>query len=106
MRSQPATEIRGTVRWPIFFGVPVAVLGILITFTLPHGLGGIKRLFGLTLEPYVIFFTPALIGAIGIVLYKCLPKQSIIPLGIVGWIVGISLICRYFWFGPGAFGHH
>ena len=93
-------------RWSIFFGIPVALLAILLVSTLHHGLNQIPKIVGEAAAPYVVFFTPVIIGIVGMVLYEHFPKRLVIPLGIVGWIVGLSLIFWYFWFGPGAFGHH
>lgn len=87
-------------------GVPVAVLGIILVTTLPHGTNGIAATFGQDAEPYIIYFTPAGIGLIGYILYKTLPAKVIVPCGVIGWIVGLSLIYWYYWFGPGSFGHH
>jgi len=69
---------------------------------LHHGLRGIESTFGQNAAPYVVFFTPVVIGVGGMVLYDYFPKRLVIPCGIFGWIVGMSLIYWYFWFGPGA----
>jgi hypothetical protein len=107
MNKQHPPSIGPSGRWLIFFGIPMAILGILLTFTMRHGLDkGLVHAFGETALPYVIFFTPVVIGIGGMVLYEHFPKRLVIPFGIVGWIVGLSLIFWYFWFGPGAFGHH
>ncbi len=74
---------------------------MLMAFTLRHGLGGIADTFGQNAEPYVIFFTPVVIGIGGMVLYDHFPKRLIIPLGIIGWIIGLSVFYWYFWFGSG-----
>jgi hypothetical protein len=107
MNKKNPNGIGPSGRWSIFFGIPVTILGILLNVTLPHGLEpGLANAVGETALPYVVFFTPVVIGVVGIVLYQYLPKRLVIPLGIVGWIVGLSLIYWYFWFGPGSFGHH
>jgi hypothetical protein len=93
-------------RWLIFSGIPVATLAVLLVSTLHHGLNQIPKIVGETSAPYVVFFTPVVIGIGGMVLYEHFPKRLVIPLGIAGWIIGLSLIYWYFWFGPGAFGHH
>jgi hypothetical protein len=92
--------------WIIFLGVAVAILGVLLTATLRHGLRQLPRIVGETSAPYIVFFTPVVIGALVYAVYQYLPKRAAIPLGIVGWVLGLSLIYHYFWFGPGAFGHH
>src|SRR5258706_5554314 len=94
-------------RWFIFFGIPVAILGVLLVTTLPHGLEpGLANAVGEKALPYVLFFTPVAVGIAALVLYKYVPKRLVIRLGIVGWIVGLLLIYWYFWFGPGAFAYH
>jgi len=94
-------------RWLIFAGIPTAILAILLVSTLHHGLNkSLVQAVGEKALPYVIVFTPVAIGIIGMVLYDYCPKRLLIPLGIFGWVVGLSLIYWYFWFGPGAFGHH
>jgi hypothetical protein len=71
----------------------------------PHGVNGLASAVGEKALPYVIFFTPVIIGICGRVLYGYLPKRLVIPLGVTGWVIGLSLIYWYFWFGPGGPGH-
>jgi len=93
-------------RWLIFSGLPVAILSLLLTSTLRQGIEpGLPKLVGEKALPYVLFFAPVTIGLLGFVLYKNIPTWIIVPIGIVGWVVGLTLICWYFWIGPGAFGH-
>jgi hypothetical protein len=104
MKSNDPQGVGPLGRWPIFFGVPMAILGLLLVTTMRKGFRATA--FGQDAEPYIIFFTPIIVGLLGYSLYKLLPRRLIIPLGIVGWAIGLSLIYWYFWFGPGAFGHH
>jgi hypothetical protein len=90
-------------RWLIFCGVPLAIVALLLVSTVHHGVNGLADTVGEKALPYVIFFTPVAIGIVGWMLYEYLPKRLIIPLGILGWIVGLSLLYWYFWFGPAAF---
>jgi hypothetical protein len=106
MNEKPPSGIGPSGRWLIFFGVPVAILGVLLTSTLHHGLNQIPKIVGEKSAPYFVFFTPVAVGVVGMVLYQYLPKRMHIPLGITGWIIGLSLIYWYFWFGPGAFRYH
>ncbi|MGB8371204.1 MAG: hypothetical protein WCF71_18135 [Verrucomicrobiia bacterium] len=89
----------------IFGGIPVAILAVLLVSTLHHGLNQIPEIVGEKAEPYVIFFTPVLLIFGGSALRKYFPQRLVIPFGIIGWVVGLSLIYWYFWFGPGASGH-
>ena len=94
-------------RWLIFAGIPTAILAVLLVSTLHHGLvKSLAQAVGEKALPYVLFFTPVVIGIGGMVIYEYFPKRLIVPFGIAGWIIGLSLIYWYFWFGPGAFGHH
>lgn len=99
-------RIGASGRWLIFSGLPVAILGVLLTSLFRHGLDrGLVKLVGEKALPYVLFFTPVTIGLLGFILYKYLPKRILAPCGMVGWVVGLTLIYWYFWAGPGAFGH-
>lgn len=93
-------------QWLIFLGTAVAVLGIVLVCTLHHGLNELPKIFGEKVAPYIVFFTPALLGFCSLVLFERCPKRLVVPIGVTGWVIGISLIYWYFWFGPGAFGHH
>jgi hypothetical protein len=89
-------------RWLIFAGIPLSVIAILFTTTERS----LDRIVGHAAEPYVLFFVPAAIAITGMVFYDYFPKRLIIPIGIIGWIMGLSIMYWYSWFGPGAFGHH
>ena len=107
MSDKHPDKIGPSGRWLIFFGVPVAGLAILVVSTLRHGLEpGLADAVGEKALPYVVFFTPVAIGAVGMVLYEYFPKRLVIPAGVAGWIVGLSLLYWYFWFGPASWGHH
>jgi hypothetical protein len=90
----------------IFGGIPVTILAVLLVSTLHHRLNQIPKIVGESAAPYVVFFTPVVIIFGSILLHEHLPKRLVIPLGITGWILGLSLIYWYFWFGPGSFGHN
>jgi hypothetical protein len=91
----------------ILGGVPVAITSILLASTLRHGLEpGLANAVGEKALPYFVFFTPVVIGLGSITLEKYYPKQLAIFFGIAGWVTGLSVLYWYFWFGPGAFGHH
>jgi hypothetical protein len=87
-------------RWAIFSGVLMfAVVLLLIIF--PKDLP-FERKFGTTASAYITLAIVLTIGAISMMLYYCVPRRMIIPIGIAGWILTFSLTCWYFWFGPGA----
>ena len=90
--------------WLIFAGIPLAICAILLTSTMTDdgGIRGVNEKF----LPYVIAGVPAAIVISAMVLYDHFPKRLIFPLGIIGWVVNFSVLFWYFWFGPGALGHH
>jgi hypothetical protein len=106
MSAKPPDKIGRAGRWLIFAGIPTAVVAVLVVSTLHHGLNQIPQFVGEKAAPYIVFFTPVVIGFGGMFLYEHFPKRLVIPCGLVGWVIGFSLIYWYFWFGPGAFGHH
>lgn len=86
-------------RWLIFAGVPIAIIAVLLAFTLR---GGSIRGVSEKALPYVVFFVPAAIIVGCRELYHRVPKRLIIPFGIIGWIIAVVLMCWFCWFGPGA----
>ena len=107
MNKKPSNGVKASGRWLIFSGIPVAFLAILVVSTLRNGLEpGLANAVGEKALPYVLFFTPVIIGFGSMALYEHFPKRLVLPLGITGWAVGLSLMYWYFWFGPGSFGKH
>jgi len=90
-------------RWLIFGGIPAAMVSLLFVIFAPHG--QIEHAVGETALPYVLFFTPVAVVIVAMILYPRFPKSLVIPCGIAGWAIHAALLCWYFWFGPGAFGH-
>jgi hypothetical protein len=105
MNENHPNQLGNTGRWLICSGIPVAILAILLVSLLPHGLNGIPKVFGETVAPYVVFFTPVVIGFSSTALLEYVPKRLAFRLGVLGWVTGLILIYWYFWFGPGAFHH-
>jgi len=91
-------------RWLIFAGIPTAIVAVLFVFAEPHHT--LEHAVGEKAFPYLLFFVPAAIVIACMVLYDHFPKQLVIPLGIIGWIVNFSVLCWFFWFGSGAIGRH
>jgi hypothetical protein len=92
-------------RWLMFGGIPVAILGVLLTLTESHGIDGLAHNVGEKALPNVLVYVPLAIVLGGWVLYKYFPKRLVIPFGMARWIIGFSLIYWHYWFGPGSFGH-
>jgi hypothetical protein len=84
--------------------MPWAIVSLLFVFFGAHGkLQHFERLMGTTSYAYVYFSVVSLIFLSFWVMYDEFPRRWIIRCGIVGWIVGFSFLCWFFWFGPGAF---
>ncbi|MEI6194986.1 MAG: hypothetical protein WCS42_11730 [Verrucomicrobiota bacterium] len=90
-------------RWLIFAGMPMAVWAVFFAISEPHH--ALEHAVGAKVFPFVLAGVPAAAMIGGMVLYGHFPKKLVIPLGIVGWIISVSVLCWFFWFGPGAFGH-
>jgi hypothetical protein len=81
----------------LFSGIPA------IGFIVLMGRGeAIAHFVGEKAYPYVFFGTFIPLALVGMILYNCVPKRWVIPLGIAGWITSFSLAYWYFWFGPSA----
>src|SRR5690349_2782447 len=90
-----------TGRWLIFAGFPFSFCAVLLACTLRDGnIRGVSESF----LPYVVAGVPSTIMIGGMFLYGYVPKWLVLPLGIGGWVVSASVLCWFFWFGPGAFG--
>jgi hypothetical protein len=90
-------------RWLIFAGFPFSFCAILLALTLRDGhIRGVSENF----LPYVVAGVPSTLMIGGMVLYGYISKRLAVPLGIVGWVISVSVLCWFFWFGPGSFGYH
>jgi hypothetical protein len=89
-------------RWLLFAGFPFSFCAVLLACTLRHGdIRGVSEPF----LPYVVAGVPSVIMIAGMVVYGFVPQRLVIPLGLLGWTICVSVLCWFFWFGPGAFGH-
>jgi len=77
----------------IFGGVPTLCLAAFMFKgeTVAHAVG--ERAF-----PYVFFAVLAAYILGGYILYQCVPKRLVIPLGIAGWLTALSLVLWLFVF--------
>ena len=87
--------------WLIFLGVPW-LAGAILTCTWRL----LLHIVGEQALPYILFFAPVSVGIVCMILYNYLPRQLMILIGVVAWMLTFSLLYWYFWFGPGAIGHH
>jgi hypothetical protein len=85
--------------WLIFSGLPIAVLAVLFVLT---ARGGNIRGVSEKALPWVLVFVPLAVIAGCRELYHHLHRRLVLPIGIVGWLIAASLLCWFFWFGPGA----
>lgn len=82
--------------WLTFAGVPMAIIAVLMAFTMRDGdIRGVSE----RALPYVLAFVPVAIVIGSRELYKQIPKRLVIPLGVFGWIIHFVILS---WI----FGHH
>src|SRR5579883_2175325 len=85
-------------------GVTFCLLGILLKCGLPHGIEpDLSRKVGEQALPYVVFFTPVVLGLLTIICLKKIPQRFAFWSGVIGWVLGLILVYTYFWVGPGAY---
>jgi hypothetical protein len=101
MNSKYPHSVSPTGRWLFFLGVPW-LFGAVLTCTWRP----LLHIIGEKILPYFLFFAPVAVLVVCMVLYDRLPQRLIISAGIVCWILAFLLLFWYFWFGPGAIGHH
>ncbi|HXR03560.1 MAG TPA: hypothetical protein VN836_02500 [Verrucomicrobiae bacterium] len=89
-------------RFMIFSGVPG--FGVAIVLTCAYD--PMEHLVGQDASPYVMVGIIITLYVVSMFLSNYLPKRFVIPVGIVGWALMLSLLYWYYCFGPGAFGHH
>jgi len=97
MMNENPSSIGPAGRWMIFAGAPSIAMAVVTCAqdSLNDAVG--QRAF-----PYVGVGIVATSFVLSMVVYHRIPKRLIIPIGIVGWLLTFSLVCWYFWFGPGA----
>lgn len=101
MREKRSKIIGPAGYWMIFAGVPIAIMAIMLASTLRDGnIRGVSE----GALPYVILFVPLAIIVGCHELYRHVPQRLVIPIGIVGWVISVSVMCWFCWFGPGAIG--
>jgi hypothetical protein len=103
MAHRKPFEISPVGRWIIFAGIPLSVWAIFFVTTEPHH--ALEQAVGEKIFPYILAGVPATLMIGGMVLFNRFPKNLVVPFGIIGWIIHVTALCWFFWFGPGAFGH-
>ncbi len=83
-------------RLRIYLGFPFFVMALLTSL-----LGQLPRLVGEKYFVYVALGIVLAITAVSLFLYDRIPKRFIVPIGIVGWMLTLSLIIWFFFFEPG-----
>ena len=105
MTNQHSNRIGRPGYWLLFSGIPFAIGAILFVFVELHHIIP-ERLRNQNMSIYIFFFTPVVIVLGFRILYQVFPKKMIIPCGVLGWMIGLCTLYWFFWFGPGAWGHH
>jgi hypothetical protein len=102
MKEKPSYAIGEAGRRAIYAGIPVLPLAVLGCALSTSFEASVVRMVGETGLPYFIYGTAIVVAVLGMVLYNFLPKRLIVPLGVAAWIVALSLLYWWFWFGRGA----
>ena len=85
-------------RWMVFAGAPMFVVALLMC---RQGLP-LENIIGKNKAAYATLGIVLVIFAVSMYLYGRIPRRLTTLIGIVGWLLTITLSCWYFWFGPGA----
>jgi hypothetical protein len=86
-------------RWYIFAGLPLAISAIFFAISESHH--ALERAVGGKVYLYFLIGVPAIVVIGGMAVYSHVPQRLVVPLGIIGWIIHISVLGWFFWFGPG-----
>jgi hypothetical protein len=84
-------------RWFIFAGLPLAMWAVFFVIVGQHP--ALERAVGPTASGYLQAIVPGIIMVGGMAVYGYFPKRLVIPLGLVGWLIHVSLLGWFFWFG-------
>ena len=98
MSQQDSYRIGPGVRWIVFAGVPAIAMALLACSyeSLAHAVG--ERY-----APYVGLGIAAVIWILSLKAYDYIPKRLILPIGVIGWIVTLSLGYWFLNHGPHTF---
>ena len=89
-------------RSQIYMGFPIFIIAIIVGPFFEK----LLNKFGAAIGAYVGLGIALVIIGISLYLYDRIPPKLIVPLGIIGWMLTGSMIIWFFFFGPGAWGHH
>lgn len=87
-------------RMSIYFGVPVFVVVLLAPL-----LSMLGNVVGQNADIYVDLGVALVVIALSLVLYDHIPKRFVVLLGVISWLLTLSVAAWFFFFGAGAFGH-
>jgi len=90
-------------RVKIYLGAPVFIMAATGVLTPAEKL--LTRALGDNVATYVTLGIILVVIAMSLVLYDHTPKNLIVPIGVIGWLLTLALIVWFFFFGPGVFGH-
>lgn len=83
-------------------GVPMLFTVLLL---LQKGLP-FEHALGTTTAAWILFGFVLTAFVIAMAIYKYVPAKRVIPIGVADWFLAVAITLWYFWFGPGALGHH
>jgi hypothetical protein len=86
-------------RWLIFSGFYFCILHVLFVLFIHR----LEKAVSQKLFPYALLFIAIAIGIGCSVIYERVSAKSAFVIGIMGWIIALSVGYWYWWFGPGAF---
>ena len=91
-------------RLKIYFGAPIFIMAAIAMLT--PLFDSLERNAGPNIAPYIMLGIALIILAAAWTLYDHIPERFIIPIGIIGWMLALSMVIWFFFFGPGVWGHH
>jgi hypothetical protein len=84
-------------KWMVFAGAPFVSLPVIV-----YTHRELSQVVGETPLPYVITGIIVVFFVIAMALFERIPRKLVTPIGLAGWTITVTLLCWYFWFGPGA----
>jgi hypothetical protein len=98
MNEQSPDRVGPGVRWFVFGGFPMIAMALLACCY-----ESLVRVVGERPAPYVGLGIAAVVWIGSLVVYDYIPKRLILPIGVVGWIVTLSVGYWFLNHGPHSF---
>ena len=92
----------------IFTGVCWVFVAAFLIYSVITGQGSdwLERKFGIGPSLWIIWGGIGSVFIVAYILFDYISNRLAMTLGIIGWIITVSSLLWFYWFGPGAFGHH